>query len=73
MPFNIGIAYKKKFIYRNIFSNLLLRACQSGLLMKIIRDIEWEVTQRSGVRKVSEFKFFLLFKLIFFFTHFSQH
>ncbi|XP_029343909.1 ionotropic receptor 21a [Acyrthosiphon pisum] len=48
VPFNIGIAYKKNFVFRNIFSNFILRAQQSGLVTKIIKDIEWEITQKSG-------------------------
>lgn len=54
VPFNIGIAYKKNFVFRNIFSNFILQAQQSGLVTKIIKDIEWEITQKSGVRNVSE-------------------
>ncbi|XP_015380472.1 PREDICTED: glutamate receptor ionotropic, kainate 4 [Diuraphis noxia] len=49
IPFNIGVAYKKNFVFRNIFSNFILRTQQSGLLNKIIKDIEWEITQKSGV------------------------
>ncbi|XP_060851670.1 ionotropic receptor 21a [Rhopalosiphum padi] len=49
VPFNIGIAYKKNFLFRNIFNDLILRAQQSGLITKIIKDIEWEITQKSGV------------------------
>lgn len=51
------MAYKKKFIFRNVFNNLILRTQQSGLLAKIIKDIEWEITQSSGVQKVSEIHF----------------
>jgi len=54
VPFNIGVAYKKKFAFRNIFSNLVLRIDQSGILNKIQKDIEWEITQHSGFRKVCE-------------------
>ncbi|XP_060867810.1 ionotropic receptor 21a isoform X2 [Metopolophium dirhodum] len=50
VPFNIGIAYKKNFVFRNKFSNFILRAQQSGLVTKIIKDIEWEIAQKSGVR-----------------------
>ncbi|XP_022168776.1 ionotropic receptor 21a isoform X2 [Myzus persicae] len=50
VPFNIGVAYKKNFVFRNIFSNFILRAQQSGLITKIIKDIEWEITQKSGAR-----------------------
>ncbi|XP_025193297.1 ionotropic receptor 21a [Melanaphis sacchari] len=49
VPFNIGVAYKKNFLFRNIFSNFILRAQQSGLITKIIKDIEWEIIQKSGV------------------------
>jgi len=54
VPFNIGIAFKKKFVFRNIFSQIVLRIYQSGLLTKIMKDIEWETTQRSGIGKVCE-------------------
>jgi len=54
VPFNIGVAYKKNFAFRNTFNNLILRIFQSGLLTKITKDIEWEITQHSGVRKVYE-------------------
>jgi len=54
VPFNIGVAYKKNFVFREIFSNFILRAQQSGLITKIIKDIEWEITQKSGVGIVSK-------------------
>lgn len=43
---------------------------QSGLFAKITRDIEWEITQRSGVQKVIEFSNFSIninfyFKMFF--------
>lgn len=69
VPFNIGIAYKKNFIFRNIFNNFILMIHQSGLFAKITRDIEWEITQRSGVQKVIEFSNFLI-NLNFYFKMF---
>lgn len=55
VPFNIAIAYKKKFVFRNIFNKFILRAQQSGLLTKIVKDIEWDIIQHSGIKKVSKF------------------
>lgn len=55
VPFNIAIAYKKKFVFRNIFNKFILRSQQSGLLTKIVKDIEWEIIQHSGIKKVSTF------------------
>ncbi|VVC32852.1 Ionotropic glutamate receptor, L-glutamate and glycine-binding domain,Ionotropic glutamate [Cinara cedri] len=51
VPFSVGVAYKKNFIFRNIFSNYILRVQQSGILTKIIKDVEWEITQRSGLKQ----------------------
>lgn len=48
------MAYKKNFVFRNVISNFILRAQQSGFLTKIMRDIEWEITQSSGVKKVND-------------------
>lgn len=48
------MAYKKNFLFRNIFNNFILRAQQSGLITKIIKDIEWEIIQKSRVRNVSK-------------------
>lgn len=42
-------------MFRNIFNNYILRSQQSGLLSKIVNDIEWEITQHSGIKKVSKF------------------
>lgn len=47
------MAFKKNFEFRNIISNFILRAQQSGILIKIMKDVEWEIIQSSGVRKVT--------------------
>lgn len=70
VPFNVGIAYKKKFIFRNVFNNFILRAYQSGLFVKIIKDVEWEIIQDSGVKKASKANNIII--KIQFFIFFSQ-
>lgn len=47
------MGYKKNFIFRNVINNFILRAQQSGIITKIMKDIEWELIQISGVRKVN--------------------
>lgn len=47
------MAFKKNFVFRNVISNFILRAQQSGIIAKIIKDVEWEIVQISGVRKVN--------------------
>ncbi|XP_050529771.1 ionotropic receptor 21a [Daktulosphaira vitifoliae] len=56
IPFNIGLAYKKNFQFRNLFGDIILRSQQSGLLYKIKKDIEWEIIQGSKTKQSLTYK-----------------
>ncbi|XP_050439120.1 ionotropic receptor 21a [Adelges cooleyi] len=56
VPFNVGLAYKKNFVFRNVLSDFILRAQQSGLLYKIVRDIDWEIIQGSESKQTLLYK-----------------
>lgn len=43
VPFSVSVAFPKSSVYKNVINDAISRIVQSGLLIKIKNDVEWDI------------------------------
>lgn len=43
VPFSVSVAFPKSSVYKNVINDAISRIVQSGLLIKIRNDVEWDI------------------------------
>lgn len=72
MPYGVGIVFAMNSIYKNVLNEGIMKAFQSGFMVKFSHDVEWEMMRSATGKLLQVFLYYSLHGSSFYFHFFRQ-